>query len=124
MKFLTASLCAFTLIAAPLRADSTKTNQASLLAKKESYQKKIEHDLDHLGQKVENLRHRSAKAGVDTRTKIDGEIDYLQKDLETAKEKLGILKNQSADEWEKLRAGLDQTMKDLKKSYRKTASKL
>jgi len=116
-------LCLTGMIVAPLRAEAPKTDASSTQAKKESYQKQVEDDLDSLSKKIDDLRRQSEKAGADTRTRVNRQIDSLDQELKTAQNKLTTVKEQTTDGWEKFRASLDKTVKHLKKSYQKTSSK-
>ena len=59
MKSYLLVLCLMGSALTPLHAEAPASDQASFAAKKDSYQKKIEKDLNRLSSKIEDLRRRS-----------------------------------------------------------------
>ncbi len=92
--------------------------------KRQSYQSKIEKDLNTVGQRVDTLKTKSQKAGSDSRAEVDRQISNLESQLGVAREKLNALRQSTSVQWEALRHSLESTVKDLQKSYRKTATRV
>lgn len=90
--------------------------------KKASYLKKAETELTELNSKVDSLQKRSGKAGAETRTEIDRQVQVLREKLEKVRQKLTELKNTGESGWTSFRRGMDEAMSDLRRAYRKTVS--
>lgn len=111
------------LAASPLGSAPSPTDEASLLSKKNSYEKRAEQELNEWSRKIQDLKSRSEKAGADTRKTVDRELHHLETDLSLAQKRLDTLKTQTAEEWQKFTSGIDKTLNDLKRTYAKTTAK-
>lgn len=106
------SLCLIGVLAAPSPADTAK----------ESYQKRIQDDLNHIDQQIQSWRQESQSAGTETRAKVDQQVNSLQQELAKAQKQLETLEKQTEDNWEKFRKGLDKTVNHLHKQIQEKKS--
>ncbi len=94
--------------------EATKTNT---LQKKEEYQKKATTELARLRDWIRDLEDKVKRAGAESKAFFNKAMAELDRQREAARKKLDELKSASAEAWEKLRAGMDAALEDLKKSY-------
>ncbi|MBI5632664.1 MAG: hypothetical protein HZA15_04225 [Nitrospirae bacterium] len=99
------------------------TTGTYLYQKKEEYQKKAEEKLNRLEANVKQLYLRAEKKGERAREKITRAADNLRKKSESAKNKLKDLKESGEEKWDIARDELDSMLKDLERTYNRTASK-
>ena len=80
---------------------------------KQAYQKKEEARLEELEATAAKLRARAAKAGAEAKIKV---LEAVDRDSDTARQRLEAIKESGSDAWEELRGGFEQAFEDLKRS--------
>lgn len=77
------------------------------MSKKESYQKKLQAQLDEWSAETDKLRAKADKAGADAQLEYNKQIEELRSMQQAAIIKMAELKDANDDAWEDLRAGMD-----------------
>jgi len=86
------------------------------MSDKQSYQKKMEAQLDELRTRFNELKNKVG-AGVDK------EIEALRPKLKAMGEKLDELKHTSTEAWGDLKPGLERAWAELQKSFSQAAAR-
>lgn len=103
--------------------EAAKTTGTYLEQKKERYEKKAEDKLHRMENKVKGLYARAEKKSAEAKEKLSRAADELKAKSDSAKNKLKDLKDAGEEKWDKARAELDSKLKDLERSYNRTAAK-
>ncbi len=90
---------------------------------KETYQKKLQAQLDEWNTEIEKLKAKADKAEADIKLEYYEEIEDLRVQQDVAREKLAALKNASDDAWEDLKAGMDDAWHTLGDAVQKAATR-
>lgn len=93
------------------------------MSMKESYEKKLQAQLDEWNADIGKLKAQAEKAEADAKIKYNKEIEELQAMQAAAKKKLAQLKEAGDDTWEDLKAGIENAWDSLSKAMKSTASK-
>jgi hypothetical protein len=88
----------------------------------ESYIKKAEGEVQEWTIKLKNLQDRSEKSGAKSRAELDKQLKIVNDKLESVRKDLDQLRVSSGSSWVKIRQGLEDAMRDLKRDYRKATS--
>jgi universal stress protein A len=91
--------------------------------KKEGYVQKMETQLKDWGTKIDALKNKAEAAKGEVKSKYLEQAEELRKKQEAAKKMLQELKQSSSLAWGDLKSGLDQILKDLKRSLKQSASR-
>jgi hypothetical protein len=84
---------------------------------KDAYQEKIEAQIKEWSAKLAEMKAKADKAGGDAKIHLYQQIDAMKARKEAAEEKLGELKQASAESWETLKEGMEKTLDEVKKTW-------
>ena len=93
------------------------------MSMKETYEKKLQAQLDEWGAEIDKLKAKADNAEADTQLEYYKQIEELRSTQESAKEKLAALKEASDDAWEDLKAGLDSAWGSLGSALKSATSR-
>lgn len=93
------------------------------MSMKETYQQKLQAQLDEWNAEIEKLKAKSDKAEADIKLEYYEEIEDLRVRQEAAREKLTTLKNASDDAWQDLKAGIDDAWHTLGEAVQKAVAR-
>ncbi|MDR9501994.1 MAG: coiled coil domain-containing protein [Desulfurivibrionaceae bacterium] len=93
------------------------------MSMKESYEKKLQAQLNEWNADIDKLKAQADKAEADAKIKYNKEIEELQAMQAAAKKKLAELKEAGDDTWEELKAGIENAWDSLSKAVKSTTSK-
>ncbi len=93
------------------------------MSMKESYEKKLQAQLNEWKADIDKLRAQADKAEADAKIKYNKEITELQAMQAAAKQKLAELKETGDDSWEELKAGIENAWDSLSKAVKSTTAK-
>jgi len=85
---------------------------------KESYEKKLQAQLDEWKAEIDKLRARAEGAQADAQIEYERQIEDLQALQESANRRLLELKEAGDEAWEDLRAGAQESVETLGQSIR------
>ena len=97
-------------------ADSTA---AYAEQEKDKYVRKTRAEVDELGAEIDRLGVKARAARDDVKAKLDKDIAALDGKRDVAERKLDDLKSANAGAWKHLKAGMDNALADLKRSFEK-----
>ncbi len=89
-----------------------------------AYLKKIETALDDWGREIDKLRVRAEKAEKEVRGIYKEQLNVLHSRQELALERFRELREAGANDWGKFKSGVEESVKDLKKSVENAIDKL
>ena len=102
----------------------SKTNlKGEFMGMKESYEQKLQAQLDEWGSKIDTLKAKADKAEADIQLEYYEEIERLRTLQEEATLKLNELKSSSDDAWEDLKAGMDNAWDSLSNAVKSATSR-
>lgn len=90
---------------------------------KESYQKKLQAELDQWSADIDKLKAKANKAESDIKLEYYEQVEALRVKQEEAKEKLSELKAASDDAWEDLKAGTESAWHALGNAVKNASSR-
>jgi len=90
---------------------------------KESYQEKLQAELDEWSADIDKLKAKADKAEANVKLEYYEQVEALRVKQEAAKDKLAVLKAASDDAWEDLKAGTESAWLALGDAIRKAASR-
>ncbi len=93
------------------------------MSMKQTYEKKLQAQLDEWGAEIDKLKAKADKAEADTQLEYYKQIEELRLMQETANKKLAELKAASDDAWEDLKAGLESAWDSLGNALKSASSK-
>ncbi len=99
--------------------ESMEAAKTYTLEHKDQYLADAEAQLKQYREKIDELRKQAQLAGQDTRASLEEKIQALEKQQESAQERLAEIKNSSGDAWADLKAGTDSVMGDINEAYEK-----
>jgi poly(hydroxyalkanoate) granule-associated protein len=94
----------------------------TIVAKKVSYQKKLEAQLRDWDAQLDQLMAQAQKAKEDARLKIQGEIDNLRRQRAALQHQLDELRSRGEEAWEDLKKGVDKAWGDINEALGKVAA--
>ncbi len=89
---------------------------------KETYQKKLQAQLDEWSADIDKLEAKAKKAEADTQLEYNQQIKELRSMQDTANSKLEKLKGDSGDAWEDLKDGMDNAWNSLGNAVKSATS--
>jgi len=113
MNRLTSVVVVIALAVGPALAQSSAQSR-------QSYQQKVQSELDKISAKVVDLRSRFEKAGSDSRKELDTDTEALQKKIDETRRQLDALQKTTDSQWDSFRKNLDQSLSDVRRSYKTT----
>ena len=93
------------------------------MSMKETYEKKLQAQLDEWGAEIYKLKAKADKAEADVQLDYYKQIEELRTMQETANEKLAELKEASDDAWDDLKAGIENAWDSLGNALKSAASR-
>lgn len=90
---------------------------------KEAYERKLQAQLDEWTAEIDKLKAKADKAEADTQLEYYKQIEELRVKQETAKEKLGELKEAGENAWEDLKAGINSAWDSLGNALKTAADR-
>lgn len=112
-------------------ADVKKESQEAMATAKEytaqqkdAFYKKMQAELDEMQAKIDKLKEKAGKASEKTKAETEKKVQELEKQKEAAGKKLNVLKSAGAEVWGDLKSGMNKTLDDLKKSYKRALARL
>jgi hypothetical protein len=84
---------------------------------REKFQQQLESRFATLEQQIQDTRDRATDLSGDDRTKVDESIAKLDEQRSILASKLGAMKEAGDDEWEVVKAELQEASKDLDQSF-------
>ncbi len=87
------------------------------------YQEKMEAQLKEWTAKMEEWKDKAAQTGAAAQTEMNKKLDQLRPKLEAAQQKLKELRTAGGDAAEKVKAGSEKAMSELKKTWEALKSK-
>ena len=92
--------------------------------KKESYQQKIQEQLDEWRADIDRLKERAKNATAETKLKYQENIDRLELKMEEGRSKLKDLKESGADAWDAVKEGADSIWDTMKATFAEVKERL
>lgn len=89
---------------------------------KESYQKKMEDQLENLQTKIDELKVKASLAKADAKDAYREQLDALSTKQQEAQVKLQELKASSKNAWNDIKTGMENTWDELQTTFNKAAS--
>jgi predicted nucleic acid-binding Zn-ribbon protein len=86
---------------------------------KDKYVHKARAELDELRSDIDRLGVKARTARDEAKAKLDKDIAALNRKREAAERKLADLQSANAGAWKHLKAGMDNALDDLKRSFAK-----
>ncbi len=93
------------------------------MSMKESYEKKLQSQLDEWAAEIDKLKAKADSAEADAQLEYYKQIEELRSMQDEAGRKLEELKGASDDAWEDLKAGMDSTWDSLSSAVKSAASR-
>jgi len=98
--------------------DAAQTAKAYLAQQQDKYLKQAQDKLTDFDKKISWLKEQAAKQTGEMKKKLDDQVAGLQKQADSAKQKLEGMKGAGAEAWEKLKSGADEALAELEKDYK------
>ena len=92
--------------------------------KKETYQQKIQEQLDEWRADIDRLKEKAKNAKAESKLKYQENIDKLELKMNEGKSKLKDLKESSAEAWDALKDGADSIWDTMKATFAEVREKL
>ena len=92
--------------------------------RKESYQQKIQEQLDEWRADIDRLKEMAKNATAETKLKYQENIDRLELKMEEGRSKLKDLKESGADAWEAVKEGADSIWDTMKATFAEVKERL
>jgi uncharacterized coiled-coil DUF342 family protein len=93
------------------------------MSMKETYEQKLQAQLDEWGAQIDKLKAKADGAEADVQLEYYKQIEELRAMQESATDKLDELKDASDDAWEDLKAGIDNAWDSLGNAVQSAASR-
>jgi hypothetical protein len=90
---------------------------------KEEFQKKMRAELDRMQKEIDRLAFKTNQAKIETQAELDKAVKELQKKKDATAKKLQDLESASGKAWGDLKSGLNASMEELEKSYKRAQSR-
>ena len=90
---------------------------------KEEFQKTMRDELDRMQKEIDRLVFKANQAKKETRAELNKAIGELQKKKDATAKKLHDLESASGKAWDDLKSGLNASMDELGKSYKRAQSR-
>ncbi|MFZ1501712.1 MAG: hypothetical protein WAS50_01055 [Nitrospira sp.] len=91
---------------------------------KDSFLQAVQAELGDLQIKMTELQKKTSVASAEARTELQKAIQDLEHRKNEARKRFDELNASTSSAWSKMKDGLNESLEDLKKSYRETLSKL
>jgi predicted nucleic acid-binding Zn-ribbon protein len=91
---------------------------------KETYQQKIQEQLDEWRAEIDNLKQRAKDATAETKARYQEQIDRLELKLDEGKEKLKDLRESGSEAWDAVKEGADSIWDTMKATFAEVREKL
>ena len=91
---------------------------------KETYQQKIQEQLDEWRADIDRLREKAKNASAETKLKYQENIDKLELKMDEGKSKLKDLKESSAEAWDAVKDGADSIWDTMKATFAEVKDRL
>jgi hypothetical protein len=88
-----------------------------LAQQKEKYGKNMEDKLAEFNKKISELKEKAAAYSGEAKAKLDEQINNLSKESDSVKEKLGKVKDATAETWKNVEDDIDKSFEKLQKDY-------
>jgi poly(hydroxyalkanoate) granule-associated protein len=95
----------------------------TIVAKKVSYQKKLEAQLREWDAQLDQLMAQAKKARGDARLKVQDEIDNLRRQRAALQNQFDELRSRGEEAWEDLKEGVEKTWGDINEALKKVAAR-
>ena len=92
--------------------------------RKESYQQKIQEQLDEWRADIDRLKERAKNATAETRLKYQESIDRLELKMDEGRSKLKDLKESGEDAWDAVKEGADSIWDTMKATFAEVKERL
>ena len=92
--------------------------------KKETYQQKIQEQLDEWRADIDRLREKAKNASAETKLKYQENIDKLELKMDEGKSKLKDLKESSAEAWDAVKDGAYSIWDTMKATFAEVKERL
>lgn len=93
------------------------------MSMKESYEQKLQAQLDEWGAQIDKLKAKADGAEADIQLEYYKQIEELRSMQKSASDKLSELKDAGEDAWEDLKAGIDNAWYSLGNAVKSVASR-
>jgi len=92
-----------------------------MATKKETYQQKLEAQLDEVEARLNLWRAKMEQAGADAKLEYQRQLENVEKQRDTARNRLQELRDASEDAWEEMKAGVDRAWNELQSAFENAA---
>jgi len=92
--------------------------------KKESYQQKIQEQLDEWRADIDRLKEKAKNATAETKLKYQENIDKLELKMDEGKSKLKDLKESGSEAWDAVKEGADSIWATMKATFAEVKERL
>jgi chromosome segregation ATPase len=92
--------------------------------KKETYQQKIQEQLDEWRADIDRLKEMAKNATAETKLKYQENIDRLELKMDEGKSKLKDLKESGEDAWDAVKEGADSIWDTMKATFAEVKERL
>lgn len=105
------------------QANNNETKGEIIMSMKETYEQKLQAQLDEWGAEIDKLKAKAAKAEADAQLEYYKQIEELRSMQEAANAKLAELKAAGDDAWEDLKAGIESAWDSLGTALKSASSR-
>ena len=91
---------------------------------KETYQQKIQEQLDEWRADIDRLKEKAKNATAETKLKYQDNIDKLEHKMDEGKSKLKNLKESSAEAWDAVKDGADSIWDTMQATFAEVKERL
>ena len=87
-------------------------------------QTRVQDELNHMSDRLKELKDRAAAAGAETRQKLQPQIDQLERDMAAARSRLDQLRQRGVDAWNAAKPELEKSVHHLGDAINKALDQL
>lgn len=120
------ALVSFLFLACSERAsDENKTDvneaMADLQKEKQAFENEMEKKVAELNRQLGEMKGKTENATGKAREELQNQVSALEKDLNTAQDKLKDVKDATAENWKELKSGVEVAFDDLGRSFERAS---
>ncbi len=104
--------------------EAVESTKQYTLEQKESFLQAVHAELGDLQIKITELQKKTSVASAEARAELQKAIQDLEQRKNEARKRFDEMNASTTSAWSKMKDGLNESLEDLKKSYRETLSKL
>jgi len=103
--------------------EAVDTTKEYTVQQKEEFQKKMRAELDRMQKQIDHLKAKANRAKKEAQAELNHAVEELQEQKDAAGKKLKELESATGKAWGDLKSGLNATMEELEKSYKRARAR-